>query len=140
MVKATQTGDYEKIIDLSHGNVVAALGGKNKALETVQRQMQLMKDRKMMLTEFKIGEPWPFTRSKENKFVVVPTQITLTIPGNIVQADSFLLGISADQGKTWKFVDGAGIKSEKQQEKILPPLPKELKLPELKPPRILPEE
>jgi hypothetical protein len=51
---------------------------------------------------------------------------------------SYLLGISSDNGKTWKFVDGAGL-----DDKItggLPKLPAKLKLPEKQKPEQIEEK
>jgi hypothetical protein len=45
-------------------------------------------------------------------------------------AGGSLLGISADRGKTWTFVDGSGIgNDETMKKRLLPNLPKELELP-----------
>jgi hypothetical protein len=46
-----------------------------------------------------------------------------------------MLGISADKGKTWTFVDGVKVQDEKVK-KLLPKLPANLKLPPKKMPAL----
>ncbi len=137
MANATQKGDYKKIVTLTHKNVLEQLGGTARALETIKAQMDMMKQRDMKITQFKIGKLQAFASTADNKFLVVPTQMTISLPGATIQADSYLLGISPDQGKSWKFVDGAGIVTEEQQKKILPSLPDGFQLPKPKQPKIL---
>ena len=137
MTNATQKGDYKKIVSLTYGSVVEQLGGPTKAFETIKEQMETMKLRGMRMNQFKAGKLKGFASTAQNKFVIVPTQLTLSLPGATIQADSFLLGISSDLGKTWKFVDGAGIATQEQQKKLLPPLPDDFQLPKPKQPKIL---
>src|SRR5262249_27821934 len=48
--------------------------------------------------------------------------------------NGFLLGESKDSGKTWKFVDGAGLLKDRESLKaFFPNLPSDLKLPEVGP-------
>ena len=127
----------KKIVSLTYGSVVEQLGGPTKAFETIKEQMETMKLRGMRMNQFKAGKLKGFASTAQNKFVIVPTQLTLSLPGATIQADSFLLGISSDLGKTWKFVDGAGIATQEQQKKLLPPLPDDFQLPKPKQPKIL---
>lgn len=50
-------------------------------------------------------------------FAVVPTTMTLKTPQGKVSQDGFVLGVSEDNGKNWKFVSG----STKEKLKILFP-------------------
>ena len=136
MAQATKSGDYKKIIGLTYDKVVENLGGQEKALETVQQQMEGLKQQGVKITQFQVRDPKPMVNSTDHQFVLLPTQTTMEIGNVTVQMDSYLLGISADQGKTWKFVDGAGLASEDQQKKILPPLPEKFQLPAPKQPKI----
>ena len=137
LASATQKGDYKKIVSLSYEKVVEQLGGPAKAFETVKEQMDMMKQRGMKMTQYSVGKLSAFASTPQNKFVIVPTQMTFTLPGVTVKADSFLLGISPDQGKTWRFVDGAGIATAEDQKKVLPTLPDKFRLPKPKQPKIL---
>jgi hypothetical protein len=59
---------------------------------------------------------------------VVPTSIVLMAPAGTLVQRSYLLGASADQGATWRFVDGAGL-DRARAEKLFPELPADLTLP-----------
>ena len=56
--------------------------------------------------------------------------------GGKAVSKSYLLGISSDGGKTWKFADGAGLDKKESRDKTLPKLPAELQLPMIEPPAI----
>ena len=68
-------------------------------------------------------------------FAVVPDTLKFTIPGGTLTQKSFLLAVSEDQGKTWTFIDGAGLVKIKVRD-MLPNFPKDAKLPEKQPPVI----
>ena len=135
---ATLKGDYAKLIDQTYPTLVEQLGGREKAIETVTTLMKQMKDQGFILQSYDIGEPGMFLSEGGNTFVVLPARLEMTIPGGKMISKSFLLGISADKGKTWKFADGAGIiKQKEQREKLLPKLPADLKFPEQEKPEII---
>jgi hypothetical protein len=76
-----------------------------------------------------VVRPGEFLTEGDYTFVVVPTKLDMTIPCGKAVAKSYLLGISPDGGKTWKFVDGSGMENKEFREKGLPKLPAKLKLP-----------
>jgi hypothetical protein len=61
----------------------------------------------------------------------------MKLPEGHVRTHSFLLAVSADDGQTWKFVDGARLTREKVVA-IFPTFPQSLALPEVGPPERLP--
>ena len=131
MLKATLDEDYAVIIDLTFPKVVAELGGREKAIEASYAMMRVIKDAKFVITELKTGEPGAMHRHGANQFIVVPTLTVIKAPDKVLRIDSYLLGISGDDGKTWKFVDGAGMKSAEFRQRMLPELPPGLVLPEM---------
>ena len=133
MVDATLKGNYETVIKLTFEPALESIGGSEKALETVKKQMAQMKAGGMEIENFKLGEPEKIARTSEYEFVVIPTSTQITIPNADVTADSYLLGISADKGKTWLFVDGTALSP---QPKWLPTLPEKFELPKPTPPKI----
>ena len=127
---ATVKQDYAKVIDLTYDAAVKQLGGREKAIQFTQKSMALATTMGIVLKDFKVGEPGQFYFEGGNTFVVVPTTSELASGSNIIHQQSYLLGISPDGGKTWKFVGGTGLAKKEQREKILPKLPANLKLPE----------
>ena len=55
--------------------------------------------------------PGDFYTEGDNTFVIVPETVEIQLPKDKMEVKSYLLGISADDGKTWKFLDGAELKS-----------------------------
>jgi hypothetical protein len=134
---ATLKGDYAKVIDHTHGGIVELLGGKEKAVQFVEKGMKQLKAQGITFKAYQAGEPGEFVTEGSNTFVVVPTRFEMGFPGGKVIAKSYLLGISPDDGKTWKFVDGAGLDNKDFREKGVPKLPAKLKLPEKEKPEVI---
>jgi hypothetical protein len=78
---------------------------------------------------YKVGEPRQFVAQGTNTFVIVPDKMGLRSPDGNLVVRSYLLGISADGGKTWTFVEGESVANEMVR-KVLPKLPATLKPPE----------
>ncbi|MDP7034633.1 MAG: hypothetical protein QF752_09095 [Planctomycetota bacterium] len=136
---ATIQGDYAKVIDHTYGSVVELMGGRNVAIEILAKQMEKMKAEGLIIKEYRVGEPGEFLTEGENTFVIVPSSMKMAMPGGKILSKSFLLGISSDKGKTWKFIDGSGlVKNGKEvRAKWLPRLPANLKFPELEAPKMI---
>lgn len=56
------------------------------------------------------AEP-PFTVDGQ-LFIIIPYVQVMEVKGRCIQADAFFMALSADQGRNWKFVDGAGASDE----------------------------
>jgi hypothetical protein len=135
---STVTGDYANVIDHTYDSFVKVMGGRENAIKVTESAMEKMKAQGVALKTFEVGDPGEFLAEGSNTFVVVPTTIEMAIPGGKMLSKSYLLGISPDEGKTWKFVDGRGITKHKEAlDKFLPKLPAGLKLPDEKQPEIV---
>lgn len=73
-----------------------------------------------------------------NTFVLVPTVLEVYIASNKVKIITrpYLLGISSDTGKTWKFVGGAQA-NKMSDDQFLPKLPAKLILPKEQDPEFI---
>ena len=134
---ATIKGDYGQLVDHTYDGVVKLLGGREKAIKTIEAAMGTLKGQGITIKSYTVGEPGPFLAEGDNTFVVVPSKLEMSIPGGKALAKSYLLGISSDEGKTWKFVDGAGMSNKEFREKGIPKLPAKLTLPENEKPEII---
>src|SRR5262245_8815089 len=133
--KATLSGDFEKLADLTFPKVVEAVGGKAKFVEAGNAFKQALTSKGWEIKEYKLSAPTETVGTEDHDFGLVKATLYMSLPqGKLIQK-TYLLGISTDKGKTWKFVDGAGIADPKAK-KLLPPLPKSLQLPKLEPPQI----
>jgi hypothetical protein len=127
MQKAILKDDFETVIEMSHPKVVDNLGGKEKAINTTKTVMKQLKDKGVVINSMSTGEPTNPVRGDKEVYIVVPTKLEMTAPQGKVSGTGFILGISTDDGKTWKFVDGAPGPAEIR--KLFPDIPKKLELP-----------
>ena len=136
IVKAVTDKDYAKVVDATYPAVIEIAGGREKMIDAINVAMKRLKDRGFKIASEKIGKPATPVIDGKTAYVVIPTTMEMTTPDATIVTESYLLGITTNGGKSWAFVDGAGLSQPKLKEKIFPKLPKELKLPECKPPRI----
>jgi hypothetical protein len=138
---ATINGDYERIVDLTYDSVVEYLGGRAETIAQIREGLKTLKGEGIKIKSVDVGEPGEFINDGGTTFVVLPTEteMEMTTPPMKIIGKSYLLGISSDGGKSWKFVDvmGMGMADENLRDEILPLLPKALKLPKVEPPEII---
>jgi hypothetical protein len=131
-------GDHAKVVDLTYPKIVEIIGGRDKMRATLETAMKQMKDRGFSIRSLQVEEPAEILTEGNNTFAVVPTTIEMTAPGGKLVGKSYLLGISADGGKTWKFIDGAGLATKQMRDLVLPSkLPARLKLPAKQDPQFI---
>lgn len=103
--KALLTGNYERVVDLTHPRVVKASGGRKKVIETLRNGLaELRRDgfdfHKVTfgkaLDPVKVGA---FLVSRLSQTVVMKT------PSGQLQRQTSLMALSEDGGKTWVFAD-----------------------------------
>ena len=129
MGRSTIEEDYEAVIDRTFDPIVVGMGGREQAIEKTKQSMHRLKQQGFIIKTFDAGQPGELRTEGTNKFVVVPTTMVMTLPDGKSTIKSFLLGISADGGKTWEFVNGSSIDRTKKQD-WLPKLPADLSFPE----------
>jgi hypothetical protein len=128
-------GDYEKFADLSHPKVIAGSGGRKKMIETTAAEMKAMKAGGTEFKAAKMGDASEPVAAGETLYVCVPFTLEIANANGLVGVKSALLGVSADGGKTWLFVDAfAGRESLK---KSFPDLPEKLEFPKKEPPTLI---
>jgi hypothetical protein len=130
--EATRKGDVEGIVAGTYEPVIALGGGREQTIQLLRDTLKLFK-----ILDFTVGEPSEFHAGAKNLYVIVPTTMKIEIENTKLSGKSFLLGISSDDGATWKFVDGQGISDEEERKKLLPDLPATIKLPEPEEPKIV---
>jgi hypothetical protein len=135
--QAVLKGDYAKVADLTYPKVVEQMGGRDKTIATIKKTMKQLKEQGFALLSYKVDDPGEFLTEAENTFVVVPTTNQMTAPGGKMVGKSYLLGISSDGGKTWRFVEGSALGNKTMRDKYLPKLPAKLKLPKHQKPNLV---
>ncbi|OWK40794.1 hypothetical protein [Fimbriiglobus ruber] len=133
---ATVAGDYAKVIDNTYPTLVKELGGRDKALAAAEAAMKQLAAKGFAIKKYEVGEPDKFYTEGDNTFVVLPAVLHMALPVGKIRTKSYLLGISSDGGKTWKFLDGTSLQRKEFRERVLPKMPADLKLPEMSKPEI----
>jgi hypothetical protein len=63
-------------------------------------------------SRFDVSAPWPPFASHGRKYIFIPYSALLKSPARNVSTTSFFVGVSEDDGISWKFVDGLKVTSE----------------------------
>jgi hypothetical protein len=127
--QATIKGDFDKLLDLTYAEIIKRGGGREKMLAHMKAQVKDWKTKGYEFRSAKVGETSQVVAGGDKLFAVVPLTLEIKLPDGTLTLSSFLLGISADKGKTWTFINGDKAHDEEIQT-WLPDLPPSLKLPD----------
>ena len=141
---AVSSGNYTRLVELTYPKVVEMVGGRDKMIETLRRGSEDMKAHGSAILGAEVNEPKEVVTSGEKQFAIVPMVVRVQVPDATLRSKGFLIAVSEDRGKTWTFIDGAGLVREpgKEREKlaqILPDFPPQLSLPAPEPPQLEPK-
>ena len=125
--------NYAKVVYRTYPKVVDFLGGRDAMISLLETQMPALEAEGITFKQATLAAPETPVVAGDTQYVVVPQTVVLNIKGDEWEQCSYLLGISKDGGKTWTFVDGAGI-NQAMREAILPDLPVAMQLPFRAPP------
>jgi hypothetical protein len=120
-------GEYDKLADLTHPNVVEENGGRAKMIESMKLVVEELKSTGVAIRGVKVETPREFVKAGRELFTVVRFSMEITGPGVKLTQSSFVIGVSADTGKTWTFINGD--LGEAAVKRLLPNLPERLTLP-----------
>lgn len=120
--------NYTAIFEYTHERVVEKAGGKQKMINALELGIAGMKVRDMKLLDVKIGDAPPPKKVGSWLVSVIPQTVVLQVRDNKVTQASHLIGISSDDGKTWKFID-AGPLTEERLYALFPELKGQIPLP-----------
>ncbi len=137
VAQATRKGDCEKILDLTHPEIIRMGGGRGNSLEAMKRLLEEMKAKGFEFQSAKVGDTVQL--AADRRFAVIPLFLEIKTPDGLLSASSFLIGISPDKGKTWTFINGDKA-HDPAVKKMLSDLPPSLKLPERKQPVFKPNK
>jgi hypothetical protein len=114
-----------------HPAVVRYIGGKAKTVAAVKRIADEMAADGFDLASAECGEPSEFTEANGRMYVVVPTPSMMeTAKQERFAFMAYLLGVSADGGRTWRFIAWGDKDLTREKIKMLiPDLPDGLTLP-----------
>lgn len=124
VIDATLKHDPGGVVDATYGPLVTMAGGREKLISLVEAAMNLGE-----FVDYTVGEPGEFQSVGKLEFAVVPTTLTMRVNDRKIRSKSYLLGVSADEGETWKFVGGSGMRYEAERKMLFPGFSETLKVP-----------
>ena len=125
--------DYLKVLELTYPKVIETGGGREKMIATMKDEIKGMETEGVALLSTIPGPPTNFVHDAGSIYAVVPLTVKMKAQNGVYQTEGTLIGISADGGTNWTFIDAAG-EDEKKLQVLLPNILEKLKLPSEKPP------
>lgn len=113
MSNALLKNDLGVLADYTHPKILEAVGGKAKMIALVKASIAVIEARGLTFRSFSIGKIGEFYSDGKDLYCVVPQKILMNTKGGYVSSLSSVLGISEDEGKTWKFVSAGNIGRER---------------------------
>ena len=127
MLNAMLKNDMGILADYTHPKILASMGGREKAIEIMNTGVAEIKSKGMSFRSASIGKIGKFYTKGNKVYCVIPHDITINMEGGYLSSLSSVLGISQDQGKTWKFVSAGNIGRNKLKT-LFPELPDGLEI------------
>lgn len=107
LVEAVRTGNSETVVELTYPKVHEMLGGREMMLTTLSQTFEAARSAGHTLRQVVIGKPSSIGNDGKRLFIFFPYIGVSGGNGSTTTIEAFYLGISEDNGNSWKFVDGS---------------------------------
>jgi hypothetical protein len=104
--------DFEALFDATYPKIFELAGGREQMLAAIKADAESWRAQKIRLLSYEVGEPGEVKSAGAKLVSVVPTEMKMDFPGTLYTLKSYMLAISEDGGKVWKFVGGANLNKE----------------------------
>ena len=136
---ATLKGDFGRAADLTYPKLIQLMGGRTQYLAVLEKGMKETQSAQFQISSMTVGEPRDIFKFNTQHYAIVPTIMRMKVPQGTLVGEGFMIGISADGGQNWTFVDSGPAAQDKQKLRILfGPAAEELRLPDEKRPVLYP--
>jgi hypothetical protein len=125
--------DFARMVDLTYPKVIESAGGRDKMIAALAKGMKDMESEGVSVLSSTAGAPTQIVHVSEWIYAVVPTTLKVKAKDGVFQTESSMIGISADKGAHWTFIDAGG-KDHTQLLGFLPAPSSKLNLPAEKEP------
>ena len=106
MLGASLKGDHARAVEFLYPPAVEIFGGREKLIAAMRKQTKENEDAGGKLHSVTAERAMQVVSEGGTMYAVVPTKIGWTLQGRDMSSTSFMLGLSSDEGKTWKFLEG----------------------------------
>jgi hypothetical protein len=129
MTTAFKNKDFSTFAHYNNSRLLELLGGEASFVEFMEKQMSMLKD--VQFKEMKAGRIIRILYHENTYQCIVEQYSELEMEGVVISAISHLVGLSVDNGKSWRFADGnSGTKEDFNS--IMPELSPALIIPKKK--------
>ncbi|MDX5348744.1 MAG: hypothetical protein LPK19_16030 [Hymenobacteraceae bacterium] len=128
MGQAILQSNYNAFIKYTHPKVVEKLGGKEQMLADMESSINQMKAEGAEISSVKFGDPTGLISTNSDLQCILPQKLEINVTGGRLVANSTLVAVSKDKGKTWHFIDYAGMDIKALQQ-VVPEISEKLVLP-----------
>jgi hypothetical protein len=127
--------DHQQMADLTHPILINHFGGREGYIRELEQAAADLRRQGLKFHAFSFGGISQVFESAGELYAIYPYTLDLTGPnGEPASKPSYLVCTSSDSGATWKFLDGAGVGSDRRKlTRLLPGFPAELALPDPQP-------
>jgi hypothetical protein len=139
MATALMKNDFTTFSKYMHPNIIAFAGGKEKMKTKMDSAYATMKLFGVSFKRYWIGTPGEIVNYKNQLQAVLPESTIMKTPLGELTAETSMVAISMDKGKSWYFIDTNVYKADKLKS-ILPDISPKLTIPPQKKPRLIPNE
>ena len=116
------------MVALTLPRFIEASGGKEKLVEILRRNAETFEANDTQILSYDAFPPDMVYKAGKTAFVLIPTKLRLVSPKSRHSKKDHLLAVSHNDGETWTFLKSQYF-DEDNIDKLLPRLPKSLKLP-----------
>ena len=112
LTRAFMDEDFETLLDGTYPKVIGLSGGRAQVLATLKAGVAEGRAQGARVVSYEPGEPDAIKRAGAKLLSVVPVEMKVDFPERTFTQKSFLLAVSADGGKVWKFIDGTQLNQD----------------------------
>jgi hypothetical protein len=136
MYDAFHSGDLERFASYTDPGLLKAMGGKQKAIATIEEGRPKMAADGYRFESAEVGEVTQLVEAGAELQAMLPLNQVMTTPVGEVHLSGHVLGVSRDGGKTWTFIDAETLTPQNIQ-LVLPTYDPRLKLPGREKPKLI---
>ncbi|MCY1518590.1 hypothetical protein D9M68_533110 [compost metagenome] len=132
--KASVNKDYSTIIKYTYAPFVKMYGGSEKMLSMLKGTMEILASKGILIESVSIGDQEKIYTAGAELHCLIPLKTISKVPNGKQILSTYLLAISADQGRNWTFLNltGGAITNDTIQ-KFIPNFNQKMHIPLIEP-------
>jgi hypothetical protein len=138
MAKLFTEKDYAHYIKYINPKVIETVGGNDSMIVLLNKTLIGLKEQGLTINSMSTGDPLRIIITSSGLQSVVPEILNLGVKDGRLEATSYLIAVSEDNGNTWTFIDTGGNTLDKLQT-MFPTLSNDLVIPEKQQPKFIKE-